>query len=527
MRRLGTRAIGRTARRLAAVAAAAGAGLLLTLAAVAQERDEGVRETVVTLSSREATLRVELAAGTTRTVSLTGGRILVDGTPAGSYEPGAAVERAWRELLRDPRTLESATTLSALRDWVPPAGPDGEALGAALASLVPAPDGVDAAHPVSEALGDGPVAIAPGLRSMEELTRGIDRLRRSLARIGAQARVSGDEVALVVHDDYAVPAGRVVGGDLVLLGGELELAGEVNGDVLVLDGVLTLADGSRVAGDIVQVGGEVRRDGGRVVGEIVSLAGGAAAGLEDALADLADSAGEAAADAASGDEPRIRVERRSGRRGPVGAFFHNLGHMLGSLGAVLGWYIGLGLLGAALVYFFRPRLEMVADAVRLDVGRCFGIGLAGQLLFLPVLLVLAVGIVTWLVIPFYVLAAALAVPAGYLAAAHAAGETIALRRYDWVERLRLRRANSYWYVASGLAALLAPFAVAAVLFLFCGLLGFLRGLAFFAAGVTTWVAVSAGLGGLIVTRAGGRRPAGRGADPLREEFAPGTEASGA
>ena len=204
--------------------------------------------------------------------------------------------------------------------------------------------------------------------------------------------------------------------------------------------------------------------------------------------------------------PDVQVHTKVHERpGFVSRVGHNIGHAIGGIVATLGWLIGLGILGALAVYFFRPRLEVVADTARLNLGRSFGVGLAAELLFVPIGLVLVVGIVTWLVIPFYVLAAAIAVPVAYLAVAHAAGEMFDMQRYDWAERLTFRRSNSYWYVWTGLALLLAPFAIGSAFFVFGGFLGFIRGLLFFAGGVITWAAITTGIGALILSRAGGSR----------------------
>ena len=524
MRTIGTgtrNSLGRMLRGLATLGLAlAGTVFLATLSARAQESP--VTESAVTLSSREATLEVELPDGEARSLSLRDGRIVVDGEAVGSYEPGGALERSWRELLRRPGVLEGGSALQTLRAWIPPADAGGgDALLEAIAGLAPARTTDGAATDAVRDLGSGPVAIAPGLRSIDELTRGIERLRRSLGRIGAQSRVSGEDLALVVHDDYTVGPDRVVAGDLALLGGDLLLEGRVEGDVLVLDGTLTLADGATIDGDVLQVGGDVAREGGRVLGEMVALS----VDLGD-LEDLDLRIGADADAPVAPAIPEIGVER--GGRGFFGRISHNVGHAIGGLGATLAWLVGLGALGIALVYFFQGRLEVVADTARLNVARSFGIGLAGQLLMLPVALVLVVGIVTWLVLPFYLLACVLAIPVGYVVAAHAVGETLSLRRYDWIERLQLRRSNSYWYVVTGLVALLAPFALGSVLHVFGGWLGFLRGLAFFAAGVLTWAAVSTGLGALLLSRGGSRTRYSRPSmdDLFREEGEVG-EAAGA
>jgi len=513
--------LGRAARGLATLGLAlAGTVFLATLSVRAQERP--VAESAVTLSAREATLSLELPGGEARSVSLRDGRILVDGATVGSYERGGALERSWRELLRQPGVLDGGSVLETLDAWSPPSDAGGgSALVEAIAGLAPTRTAEQATTDAVRDLGAGPVAIAPGLRSIDELTRGVERLRRSLGRIGAQSRVSGEDLALVVHDDYTVGPDRVVAGDLALLGGDLLLEGHVEGDVLVLDGTLTLAEGATIDGDVLQVGGDVIGDGGRVLGEMVSLSVDLG-GLEDL--DLRIGADlEAPVAPAVPDIRATRVER-----GFAGRIAHNIGHAIGGLAATLAWLIGLGALGLALVYFFQGRLEIVADTARLNVSRSFGVGLAGQLLALPVALVLVVGIVTWLVLPFYVLACALAIPVGYVVAAHAVGETLSLRRYDWIERLQLRRSNSYWYVFTGLAVLLTPFALGSVLFVFGGLLGFLRGLAFFAAGVLTWAAISTGIGALLLSRGGTRtRYARPSMDDLYRDEAEFGEATGA
>ena len=476
--------------------------------AIAQEHP--VRGSAVTMSSSEATLDLDLASGETRSISFRDGNVIVDGTVRGSYEPGGALEMSWRELLRNPAVLDAGAVGDLVLGWNPPEGGSSAAVIAeALGILRPAAgekfESVD--EVIVGDLGAGRVAIAPGIRSLDGLTRSMEQLQRSLARIGSQALVSGEDVALVIHDDYTVGSGQVIDGDLALLDGDLLLEGTVRGDAIVLDGTLTLAEGARIEGDLLQVGGDVVRSGGRVLGELVSV--------EFDLGDLAvELEGLDELDVkVDGFGSDFQVHNRRSERGFFGRIGHNIGHAVGGLAGVLAWWIGLVAFGAGLVYFFRRRLEIVADTARLNMSRSFGIGLAGQLLFVPIGLVLVVGIITWLVLPFYLLAAALAVPAGYLAVAHATGEVFEGRRYDWVERMNLRRSNSYWYVGIGLAVLLAPFAFGSAMYLFGGLLGFLRGLLFFAGGVLTWTAVTTGIGALLLSRGGSTREYADGAIP--------------
>ena len=54
-----------------------------------------------------------------------------------------------------------------------------------------------------------------------------------------------------------IPTGQQITGDVAVLGGPVELAGIVDGNLLVLNGDITLMEGSRVIGDLTVVGGIV------------------------------------------------------------------------------------------------------------------------------------------------------------------------------------------------------------------------------------------------------------------------------
>jgi hypothetical protein len=495
-------------------------GLVLGIVAVAAlllprggvlAQEHPVVGSAVTMSSSEASLDLDLASGETRSISFRDGNVYVDGRVSGTYEPGGALESSWRELLRDPSILDAGAVDDLLLGWTPPTESGAASVVAGALGFL-RPVAVDALQEPADVvvgdLGDGRVAIAPGIRSLDHLTRSMEQLHRSLSRIGSQALASGEDMALVIHDDYTIAGTQAVEGDMAVLDGDVLLEGTIHGDAIILDGTLTLAEGARIEGDLLQVGGEVLDAGGRVAGEMVSI--------DVVLDDLAlELEGLDDLDIQFDDFDAGHVQVRVHDDGPgfFGRIGHNIGHAVGGLAGVLAWWIGLGAFGAGLVYFFRRRLEVVADTARLNLSRSFGVGLAGELLFVPVGLVLVVGIITWLVIPFYLLAAALAVPAGYLAIAHATGEVFEGRRYDWVERLNLNRSNSYWYVAVGLAVLLAPFAFGSIMYLFGGLLGFLRGLLFFAGGVITWAAITTGIGAMLLSRGGSLRKYADGAIP--------------
>lgn len=512
---------GRRAPSLLAVAAGVLSCLLLAAPSLAQQAgagQAGPSSTSVTLSYRGAELQIEEADGTTHRVALTDGSVRIDGRDVGSYQKGSALESGWRQLLQRGMDLRPDAFAEKLRSWSPPSGGADhstvEALRQALvrfagatpagatapaggaAAEAAAPPGAAAAEQAAPAgtvtvrtPSGGVVSIAPGRLSIDALSSRLDQLRTKLGRLGSQMQDETGDLALVVHDNYAIPHGQVVDGNLALLDGDLRLGGEVKGDVLVLDGTLSLEPTAVVHGDVVQVGGTVARHGGTVDGEFLSVKA------------LTGRVAAAAAGKAHEAPAVARIQHRHSR-GFVGSIFHNVFAAVGGVLGVLTALLLLGVVGALTVYFLQPQLEVVADTVRGNFARSFGVGLAGEFLFFPVLLILVAGVITWLVIPFYLLAFGLAMLAGYLAVAHATGEVLARQRYryEWIERLR--RSNSYYYVLSGLVVLLVPFAVEAGLQLFGGWLSFLRGLTIFVAVVGTWVAMTSGLGAVILARGG-------------------------
>lgn len=498
--------------RSLAFAMAAAALLALTLPFTAASAQAPERERIVSssmsVSSGTAALELELADGATHRIRFSDGEVTLDGESLGTYEPGGALETAWRRLLAEGLQGTGGFSLGAdrLRGWAPPGGSTAEALTGAIDELLaPEPPAAGGGDTVSmTGPGGETLAIAPGRLSVDELVTRLSHLRSSLARLGDEAEEAAGELALVVHDDYAVDEGRVVDGNLALLDGELRLAGRVRGDAVVLDGTLVLEPGSSVEGNVFQAGGEVERAGGRVAGEFLSI---------EPLAPAADPAPPTAAAPDVDIEERVRDEVRSRMReyrererpGFFGRLGNNVGRAFGGVLGVVSSLVLLGVAGALTVYFGRSRLETVAETIQANPARSFGVGFAGQLLFVPVLVVLCVAIITILVVPLFVVGTAVALIGGYVAVAHLTGETLARQRYryEWMERLR--RSNAYFYVFSGLVALLAPFALAETLHVFGGWLGWLRGLIHFSAAVLTWVAVTAGFGAVLLSRGGERR----------------------
>ncbi len=180
--------------------------------------------------------------------------------------------------------------------------------------------------------------------------------------------------------------------------------------------------------------------------------------------------------------------------------------------------VGIGFLA---VFFGRKHLEGIADTARHATLRSGLVGLAGGFLVAPAFilgtLALAISIVgiplllVWL--PGFWVAAVLASVGGFLAVAHGAGEAFAERRFTGTEWFT--RANSYYYVMTGVGLLLVLYIAASVVSMAGPWVGFIEGLLRFMAVMVTVIAGLIGFGAVLISRGGTRpvRPDGLSADP--------------
>lgn len=226
----------------------------------------------------------------------------------------------------------------------------------------------------------------------------------------------------------------------------------------------------------------------------------------------------------------IRQELRSEIRGSTrnfGGWNSPLRHITRGIGGVFttlmvyAILVGVGFLA---VFFGRKHLEGIADTARHATLRSGLVGLAGGFLVAPAFilgtLALAISIVgiplllVWL--PGFWVAAVLAAVGGFLAVAHGAGEAFAERRYTGTEWFT--RANSYYYVITGVGLLLVLYIAASVVSMAGPWVGFLEGLLRFMAVMVTVIAALIGFGAVLISRAGTRpvRPEGLTAEPDME-----------
>jgi hypothetical protein len=215
-----------------------------------------------------------------------------------------------------------------------------------------------------------------------------------------------------------------------------------------------------------------------------------------------------------------REARQQARRSP---FRHITRGITGVFSTLMAYAVLVGL-GFLAVFFARGHLETIADTARHSTLRSGLVGLAASFLVLPAfvlgalaLAISIVGIPLLLVyLPLFPLAVVLAAVGGYLAVAHGAGEALAERRFRGTEWFT--RANSYYYVITGVGLLLVLFITAHIITMAGPWLGFLQGLLKFLAIMVTWVAVMVGFGAFLLSRGGTRPVVEPMTSPLEEEI---------
>lgn len=460
-----------------------------------------VQHRSVTLSGDEAALELDFTAGRSIQVRLVDGEVLIDGAVAARYTPGGELETSWRAFLR---SVADGELDAGWRGFVAaPPGADPAAMDAiqgALGGPLMAVSGAEVVAPAATTeSGESEAAASVGTEAQDVAPReivtgglvvelsGAESLAPALGRVGLSAELSqvlnGDltgPVRIVIDaSEYRLPEGVHLDHGLILVQSDGVIAGSVAGPVIVAEGSLRIAPTATIGGDVVAVNASISNEGGAIAGTLRE-----ARHVNQIVV------------------PRTVVQRRVVDSGP--SLLDNVWLGLGSLAKTIAFYLLFGFLGALVVYFFRGHLEAVSDTVSYSFGRSFLAGLAAEVLFFPILLVMTVLVLPIIAIPFYVVGFFLAALLGYVGVAHAAGENLTRHRFPtW--GARMRRSNSYYYVLNGLGVLLAAFAGAAISRLFGPLLGWAQGLLIAAAWILTWVAATAGLGGALLSRGGTRR----------------------
>jgi len=298
-----------------------------------------------------------------------------------------------------------------------------------------------------------------------------DRIRRQMDQL--RARPEGR--SLPPADSFttgprSVPTAATVSGPIGVAQGSLDVYGRLDGSAYVIDGDIVVHNGGVITGDATSVGGRVLVDGGRIDGEQLTLS---------AL-------------------PSDAVPLGNRASAPLTTWQ--------STKLVVGWFAVLAIIGLGVLIFAESNMDGVVEAMEGNFAKAFWFGVLGEIMALPALVLLCIGlaltILGILLVPFAIVAYAIAF-AGLLALGFLAVARLTVRVWS--------RAESNAPNAARLANLRALF-VGIVLYLGLWLLAaiftwqplagaILRGVAL----AVSWVAVTVGLGAALLSRAGTRR----------------------
>jgi hypothetical protein len=318
----------------------------------------------------------------------------------------------------------------------------------------------------------GPDGPTVDIADLSDPTLLEPRLRELAARAGSDLRITVPGGTARIGP-FSVGSGESVDGHRLVLRGDADVYGKLLGNLVTVDGDVTVHPGAVVSGDILALGGEVLAGGGEIGGVARQLGSPSApAGADEAVA------------------PPLS---------PALAALRNVA-------GVIGVFLTLCGLGFGLVMFGQRNLEVVSDTVSHSFGRALITGLIGQILILPTFGMLVVGLILSvagiLLLPFavavYGLLVVVCVVGGYLAVAHAMGETYIRRRL--AQGATMGSPNSYRYLLVGLAGLLGLWAAWAIF----GWVPIAGDLIRAAAVLVTWLLGTVGFGAALLSRAGVR-----------------------
>ncbi|MFN2383659.1 MAG: hypothetical protein ABR559_05280 [Gemmatimonadota bacterium] len=323
--------------------------------------------------------------------------------------------------------------------------------------------------------GFGP---APGTAGLAGTGDSLALARGDTAGGGTEADVHLTGERVRIGGSISVAEGEIIDGDVVAVGGSVSVAGTVRGDVVAVGGSVELAETAVVTGEVTAVGGTIDRDPGAVVeGRVNEVAFG---------------------------RPNVDFHRNV-----TFTPFDEIGSLIGTV----TFLILLGLLLSLILLLARPPVEKMEYAIATSPWKAALVGLVGQIVFLPVLvltvIVLAVsmiGIPLLILVPFALLALMIGTLVGFTAVAYRVGHW-AEARFGWDHR------NPYLSLLVGLGFIM-------VLTFFGSALGIAGGpLKVFAIILAIigfaiqYVAWTTGFGALLLTRFGTRYQWGNGGGP--------------
>jgi hypothetical protein len=260
--------------------------------------------------------------------------------------------------------------------------------------------------------------------------------------------------------DLVIPAGTTTSGSVLVIRGNLDVYGNIDGAATAILGDVIVHDGGRVRGGAVALMGHVRNEGGSILGVIKDV------GTTHNRSTVS-----------FGGRPRTT---------------------LGSLVAAFLWLVVLLLVGTFVLFYLGDYFKRAVEVVTNETGRSLLTGVLGGLASIPALvtlvLAMAITIIGIFFIPFGVAAFLIAISGiaflGFLAVAQVAGIAIAGKR-----EAETPAGQQLQFLYTGILAFSALWIIAAAFTWFPILGAILRMLAF----SVTFVAVATGFGAVILS----------------------------
>jgi hypothetical protein len=297
-----------------------------------------------------------------------------------------------------------------------------------------------------------------------------DRVKRQIDQLRARPEGKGVPPAdSFTAGPRAIPVAATVRGPVSIAEGSLDVYGRVEGSAYAMNGDIVVHNGGVITGTAMSIGGRVILDGGRVDGEQLTLSA-----------------------------PPSDVVRPARASAPLSTWQ--------SIKLVIGWFAVLIIIGLGVLIFAEANMDGVVESMQGNFAKAFWFGVLGQIMALPVLVLLCIGlaltILGVLLVPFAVVAYAIAfagmLALGFLAVARLTGRVWS--RADTSTPNAARVANLRALLI-GLVLYLGLWLLAAI-FTWQPIAGaVLRGVAL----AVSWVAVTVGFGAAMLSRAGTRR----------------------
>jgi hypothetical protein len=237
---------------------------------------------------------------------------------------------------------------------------------------------------------------------MKSILLGVSLLVAAAAVQDAHAQERGDGrfagFSRYAQGDLVIPAGTTTSGSVIVVRGNLDVYGNVDGAATAILGDVIVHEGGRVRGGAVALLGRVRNEGGSILGVIKDVG-----------------ATHNRSTVSFGGRPRTT---------------------LGSLVAAVLWLVVLLLVGTFVLYFLGDYFKRAVEVVANETGRALLTGILGGFASIPALVFLVVAMAITIIgvffVPIGVAAFLIAVSGiailGFLAVAYVAGIAIAGKR---------------------------------------------------------------------------------------------------